>query len=169
MAVQVIIVAVACLLARLVCMSSVGSYVGFGMKRGTILLTRPADLHITLQDCGTHDLPFLKLLFNAIKPLKSKFSALNSVRAQRYGGDLACNGTGEVLVLELGVSSKSQIGADKVPNLLTKLKGDHAALPSAFSSKAILLAWFGAFIAIASVALTQQPIFPFTHIRLIWC
>ncbi|HSF71881.1 MAG TPA: formylmethanofuran dehydrogenase subunit C, partial [Methylotenera sp.] len=79
---------------------SVGSYAGFGMKRGTILLTRPADLHITLQDCGTHDLPFLKLLFNAIKPLKSKFSALNSMRAQRYGGDVACNGTGEVLVLK---------------------------------------------------------------------
>jgi formylmethanofuran dehydrogenase subunit C len=79
---------------------SIGSYAGFGMKRGTILLTEPADLHITLQDCGTHDLPFLKLLFNAIKPLKSKFSALNSMRAQRYGGDVACNGTGEVLVLK---------------------------------------------------------------------
>jgi hypothetical protein len=41
-------------------------------------------------------------------------------------------------------------------NLLTKLKGDHAALPAAFSSKAVLLAWVGAFIAIASVALLSN-------------
>lgn len=79
---------------------SVGSYAGFGMKRGTILLTKLANLHITLQDCGTHDLPFLKLLFNAIKPLKSKFSTHSNIRARRYCGDVACNGTGEVLVLK---------------------------------------------------------------------
>ncbi len=77
----------------------VGNYAGFGMKRGTILLTKPTHLHTTLQDCGAHDLPFLKLLFSAIKPLKSKFSALNSTRVQRYAGDIACNGTGEILVL----------------------------------------------------------------------
>ncbi len=78
----------------------VGNYAGFGMKRGTILLTKLTNLHATLQDCGAHDLPFLKLLFNAIKPLKSKFSALDSTRVRRYGGDIACNGTGEILVLE---------------------------------------------------------------------
>jgi formylmethanofuran dehydrogenase subunit C len=76
----------------------IGSYTGFGMKRGTILLTKPANLHATLQDCGTHHLPFLQLLFNAIKPLKTKFSAINSTRVQRYAGDIACNGTGEILV-----------------------------------------------------------------------
>jgi formylmethanofuran dehydrogenase subunit C len=78
----------------------VGNYTGFGMKRGTILLTKPTNLHATLQDCGAHNLPFLKLLLNAIKPLKSKFSALNSIRVQRYGGDIACSGTGEILVLQ---------------------------------------------------------------------
>lgn len=51
-----------------------------------------------------------------------------------------------------------------MPNLLTKLKGDHAALPSAFSSKAILLAWFGAFIAIASVALLSNQ---FSHLLIL--
>jgi CBS-domain-containing membrane protein len=51
-----------------------------------------------------------------------------------------------------------------VANLLTKLKGDHAALPSAFSSKAILLAWFGAFIAIASVALLSNQ---FSHLLIL--
>jgi CBS-domain-containing membrane protein len=43
-----------------------------------------------------------------------------------------------------------------VANLLTKLKGDHAALPPTFSSKAILLAWLGAFIAIASITLLSN-------------
>jgi CBS-domain-containing membrane protein len=38
-------------------------------------------------------------------------------------------------------------------NLLTKLKGDHAALPPAFNPKAVILAWLGGFIAIAAVAL----------------
>ena len=41
-------------------------------------------------------------------------------------------------------------------NLLTKLKGDRAALPAAFSSKAVLLAWLGAFLAIAAVALLSN-------------
>lgn len=78
---------------------SAGNYVGFGMKRGTILLTQPTNLHATLQDCGTHSLPFLALLFRSFKLLSTKFNLLNSNRAQRYAGDLACNGNGEVLVL----------------------------------------------------------------------
>lgn len=78
----------------------VGKYAGFAMKRGTILLNHQADLHATIQDCGTHNLPFLKLFYKAIKPLKSKFSMLDSIRVRRYGGDIACNGTGEILVLE---------------------------------------------------------------------
>ena len=43
-------------------------------------------------------------------------------------------------------------------NLLTKLKGDRAALPAAFSSKAVLLAWLGAFLAIAAVALLSNQL-----------
>jgi formylmethanofuran dehydrogenase subunit C len=77
----------------------VGNYVGFGMKRGTILLTQPTNLHATLQDCGTHTLPFLALLFQSFNPISTKFNLLSSNRAQRYAGDLACNGNGEVLVL----------------------------------------------------------------------
>lgn len=45
-----------------------------------------------------------------------------------------------------------------MPNLLTKIKDDRAALPAAFSSKAILLAWVGAFIAIASIALLSSQL-----------
>jgi CBS-domain-containing membrane protein len=43
-------------------------------------------------------------------------------------------------------------------NLLTKLRGDRAELPAAFSNKAILLAWVGAFIAIASIAILSNQL-----------
>ena len=78
---------------------SVGQYVGFGMKRGTILLKNKTNLHATIQDCGTHDLPFLALLFQSFKALPSKFNTLKNQRVQRFAGDLACNGNGEILVL----------------------------------------------------------------------
>ena len=40
--------------------------------------------------------------------------------------------------------------------LLEKLQGERAALPAPFSTKAIGLAWLGAFIAIAVVAILTQ-------------
>jgi formylmethanofuran dehydrogenase subunit C len=78
---------------------SVGKYTGFGMKRGTILLNNKTVFHATIQDCGTYDLPFLALLFQSFTTLPSKFSNMKNQRAQRFAGDLACNGNGEILVL----------------------------------------------------------------------
>ena len=78
---------------------SVGRYVGFAMKRGTILLTQTPKLHSTIQDCGTHTLPFLALLFKSFHTLPSQFATIKNLRAQRYAGDIACNGNGEILVL----------------------------------------------------------------------
>jgi formylmethanofuran dehydrogenase subunit C len=78
---------------------SVGKYAGFGMKRGTILLKNKTDFHATIQDCGTHNLPFLALLFQSFKQLPTKFNQVKSQRAQRFAGDLACGGNGEILVL----------------------------------------------------------------------
>ena len=78
---------------------NVGRYVGFAMKRGTILLTQTPKLHATIQDCGMHSLPFLALLFKSFHALPSQFSNIKSLRLQRYAGDLACNGNGEILVL----------------------------------------------------------------------
>lgn len=77
----------------------VGSYIGFNMKRGTLLLTQKPKLHATIQDCGTHTLPFLALLFASFKPLASAFNKVQSQRVQRFGGDLACGGNGEILLL----------------------------------------------------------------------
>lgn len=94
---------------------SVGKYAGFAMKRGTILLNHQPDsnasfhatfhatfhasFHATMQDCGTHDLPFLALLFQSFAALPSKFNAVKNQRVQRFAGDLACNGNGEILII----------------------------------------------------------------------
>ncbi len=77
----------------------VGSLIGFNMKRGTLLLMQKPTLHATIQDCGTHTLPFLALLYASFKPLASAFNQVKSQRVQRYGGDLACGGVGEILVI----------------------------------------------------------------------
>jgi formylmethanofuran dehydrogenase subunit C len=76
----------------------IGKYAGFGMKRGTILLTKRPKLSATIQDCSTHTLPFLALLFQSFKPFTTKFNKISSQRVQRFAGDLACNGNGEILV-----------------------------------------------------------------------
>ena len=78
---------------------NVGKYAGFGMKRGTILLNNKTNLHATMQDCGTHDLPFLALLFQSFNAFQSMFNTLKNQRVQRFAGDLACNGNGEILII----------------------------------------------------------------------
>lgn len=77
-----------------------GDYLGYGMRRGTLLLTRTPKLHATIQDCGTHTLPFLSLMFKSFAALPSKFSKIAQNRVQRYAGDLANDGKGEILVLK---------------------------------------------------------------------
>jgi len=79
-------------------MGSVGDYVGYGMRRGTLLLFSQPRLHATLQDCGSHTLPFLKLMFKSFSGLPSKFASIHLNRVQRYAGDLANDGKGEILV-----------------------------------------------------------------------
>jgi formylmethanofuran dehydrogenase subunit C len=81
-------------------LGEVGDHVGYGMRRGTLLLTRKPALHATLQDCGSHTLPFLSLMFKSFETLQSKFSMLNTNRVQRYAGDIANDGKGEILILQ---------------------------------------------------------------------
>ena len=81
-------------------LGNVGEYIGFGMRRGTLLLTQTPKLHATIQDCGTHTLPFLSLMFKAFADLPTKFAALNKNRVQRYAGDLGNHGKGEILVFK---------------------------------------------------------------------
>jgi formylmethanofuran dehydrogenase subunit C len=81
-------------------LGNTGSYLGFGMKRGTILLSKNSNLLATLQDCGTHTLPYLSLLFKSFASLDTQFKQITSNRVRRYSGDVGVNGRGEVLILE---------------------------------------------------------------------
>lgn len=81
-------------------LGNVGRYAGFNMQRGTLLFTQAPHLHATLQACGRHTLPFLSLLFKSFQQYNTKFSQLNSQRVQRFVGDIACNGNGEILLAE---------------------------------------------------------------------
>lgn len=80
-------------------LGKVGDYTCFNMKRGTLLLTKLPTLHATIQDCGSHTLPFLNLMFKSFAPFNTKFTTIETTRVQRFVGDAACNGNGEVLLL----------------------------------------------------------------------
>ena len=81
-------------------MGNVGNHLGYAMRRGTLLLWNQPKLPATFNDCGSHTLAFLPLLFASFKSLNSKFadSAAGFNRVQRFGGDMAEMGRGEVLV-----------------------------------------------------------------------
>jgi len=70
------------------------------MRRGTLLLWNQPQLSANFNDCGSHTLAFLPILFTSFKSLNSRFAddsvAFN--RVQRYGGDMAETGQGEILV-----------------------------------------------------------------------
>lgn len=80
-------------------LGELGAYTAFNMHRGTLLLKKQPQLHVTMQDCGTHTLPFLNLLFKSFSKYNTRFSALNSLRVQRFVGDTAYSGNGELLIL----------------------------------------------------------------------
>lgn len=79
---------------------NVGEHLGYALIRGTILLTKTSNLPATWLDCGMHTLPFLKLLFNAFKPLSTKFAKLETTRVQRWMGDASQTGKGEILLFQ---------------------------------------------------------------------
>lgn len=81
-------------------LGTVGGYIGYGMRHGTLLLTKTPTLHATMQDCGLHTLPFLSLMFKSFGSLPTKFAKINKSRVQRYAGDIANDGKGEILVLQ---------------------------------------------------------------------
>lgn len=81
-------------------MGQTGRYLGYAMRRGTLLLWNAPILSASFNDCGTHTLAFLPMLFKAFASLNSKFAdaAVTFNRVQRYAGDMAEMGRGEVLV-----------------------------------------------------------------------
>ena len=81
-------------------LGNLGQYTGYSMRRGTLLLTKQPTFHPTIQDCGTHTLPFLSLLFKSFQAFNSPFNQIKSQRVQRFVGDLSANGNGEILVIK---------------------------------------------------------------------
>jgi formylmethanofuran dehydrogenase subunit C len=81
-------------------MGQTGRYLGYAMRRGTLLLWNQPQLSASFNDCGTHTLAFLPILFASFKKFNSKFADTSVVfnRVQRYGGDMSEIGRGEVLV-----------------------------------------------------------------------
>jgi formylmethanofuran dehydrogenase subunit C len=81
-------------------MGNTGRYLGYAMRRGTLLLWNAPQLSASFNDCGSHTLAFLPILFASFKSLNSKFADASVAfnRVQRYAGDMAEMGQGEVLV-----------------------------------------------------------------------
>ncbi|MEQ1635938.1 MAG: formylmethanofuran dehydrogenase subunit C [Methylococcales bacterium] len=81
-------------------MGQTGRYLGYAMRRGTLLLWQKPVLSASFNDCGAHTLGFLPLLFASFKKFNSKFAdtGLAFNRVQRYAGDMAETGRGEILV-----------------------------------------------------------------------
>jgi formylmethanofuran dehydrogenase subunit C len=84
----------------IVVMGNVGALAGYAMKRGTLLLKHsPMELPPTFNDCGVHPFGFLSLLLPAIRKYGAPFTDLqfDVNRAQRWMGDVANVGRGEIL------------------------------------------------------------------------
>jgi len=81
-------------------MGQTGKYLGYAMRRGTLLLWNQPVLSANFNDCGAHTLAFLPILFASFKKFNSKFAQASAGfnRVQRYAGDMAEKGRGEVLV-----------------------------------------------------------------------
>lgn len=80
----------------------VGENAGFSMNRGSLLLrAAPQRLLPTFNDCGEHELGFLRLMLRSWATLPTKFAALaaGATRVRRFMGDIANDGRGEMLVL----------------------------------------------------------------------
>lgn len=80
-----------------------GDSAGLGMKRGTIVLAnRPQHIASTFNSCGRLKVEFLRLLWQQLGKTHRLLSPLKGSRpdAERFAGDLAWGGKGEILVLQ---------------------------------------------------------------------
>jgi formylmethanofuran dehydrogenase subunit C len=70
------------------------------MKRGTLLFSGNPELPATFNDCGTHELMFLRLFARHLRELGPATAAFAPAgeRVRRWLGDRANGGVGEVLV-----------------------------------------------------------------------
>jgi len=79
-----------------------GRAVGTGMRRGTIVLRhRPKHLTATFNSCGALKMEVLRLLFRQLGHANRRLRGLEALGplAERFAGDMARGGKGELLVL----------------------------------------------------------------------
>jgi formylmethanofuran dehydrogenase subunit C len=81
----------------IVALGKTSGRVGYLNKRGTLALAQRPDLGPTYVDCGAHVLTFARLFARGLKEDSPKAAALLSGRLQRFGGDTAVYGKGEIL------------------------------------------------------------------------
>ncbi|RME32544.1 MAG: formylmethanofuran dehydrogenase subunit C [Gammaproteobacteria bacterium] len=81
-------------------MGRTGRHVGYAMARGTILLWRKTTIGANFANCGSHTATFLALLFASLRGYESRLADPDHEfhRVQRYAGDLARGGLGEILI-----------------------------------------------------------------------
>jgi formylmethanofuran dehydrogenase subunit C len=73
--------------------------VGYLNKRGSIILARRPEILPTYVDCGAHLFTFAGLFARALKNDSPAAARLLSGKLQRYGGDTAVYGKGEILTI----------------------------------------------------------------------
>lgn len=78
----------------------VGTLPGYAMKRGTLLLAGAAELPATFNDCGIHELMFLRLFARHLAGVDAAAApfAPQAERVRRFVGDRANGGLGEILI-----------------------------------------------------------------------
>ena len=88
----------------IIALDRVGKHPGDGMRRGTIVLAKkPKHISATFKSCGNLKMEFLRLLFTQLINMDSDFEIFKKYGpiAHRFSGDLARNGKGEILILQL--------------------------------------------------------------------
>jgi len=71
--------------------------VGYLNKRGSLVLAQRPCLGPTYIDCGAHELTFARLFGRSLKEDSAAAAALFARKLQRFGGDTAVYGKGEIL------------------------------------------------------------------------
>ena len=81
----------------IVALGKTSGRVGYLNKRGSLVLSRRPDLGPTYIDCGSHLLTFARLFSRSLKDDSAAAAALLAGKLQRFGGDTAVYGKGEIL------------------------------------------------------------------------
>jgi formylmethanofuran dehydrogenase subunit C len=85
-------------------LGGVGTSPGLGMRRGTLVLaSRPSHIAATFNSCGILKVEFLRLLFKQLSSMHNRLKFLKDFgpEAERFVGDMALGGKGELVVLTL--------------------------------------------------------------------